>query len=84
MVGEPTFYQEDLEKYISKKKKKIQKSSSYDIENFPELNKYKHFFKVNNNNHGIYIKSISSKINTILVKINIIYHKTIEMRLINL
>ena len=55
LVGEPTFYQEDLEKYISKKKKKIQKSSSYDIENFPELNKYKHFFKVNNNNHGTYI-----------------------------
>ena len=55
-VGEPRFYQEDLEKYISKKKKKIHKSSSvYDIETFPNLNKYKHFFKINNDNHGTII-----------------------------
>ena len=56
IIGEPRFYQEDLEKYISKKKKKIQKSSSvYDFETFPDLNKYKHFFKINNDNHGTYI-----------------------------
>ena len=55
-LGEPRFYQEDLEKYISKKKKKIQRSkSAFDFETLPDLNKYKHFFKINNNNHGTYI-----------------------------
>lgn len=55
-LGEPRFYQEDLEKYISKKKNKIQRSkSAFEFETFPDLNKYKHFFKINNNNHGTYI-----------------------------
>ena len=56
LLGEPRFYQEDLEKYILKKKNKIQRSrSAFDFEKFPDLNKYKHFFKINNNNHGTYI-----------------------------
>ena len=56
LLGEPHFYQEDLQKYISKKKNKIQRSkSAFDFESFPNLNKYKHFFKINNNNHGTYI-----------------------------
>ena len=54
LLGEPHFYQEDLEKYISKKKNKIQRSkSAFDFETFPDLNKYKHFFKINNDNQTL-------------------------------
>ena len=56
LIGEPKFYQEDLEKYIKKKTRKIKKSNSvYDFESLPDLSKYKHFFKVNNDNHGTLI-----------------------------
>ena len=55
-IGEPHFYQEDLEKFVKKKKSNIKQSRSLiDIKNFSNLNKYKHFYKINNNNHGTYI-----------------------------
>ena len=57
-LGEPHFYQEDLEKYRQKKKNKIKKSKSLiEIKNFPNLNQYKHFFKINNDNHGAYFNN---------------------------
>jgi hypothetical protein len=55
-LAEPTFYKEDLDKYIKKKKGKISKSkSAFNIEDLPDLNKFKHIFKINNNNHGTFI-----------------------------
>lgn len=76
-IGEPTFYREDLEKFINKKKRSIQKSKSiYDFETLPYFYKYKHFFKVNNDNHGTYINKPLLNYNTSLRKNNIkILHK---------
>ena len=55
IAGEPGFYQADLEKY-KQRRAPIQKSKSINnIENFSEINKYMHFFRANNNNHGTYI-----------------------------
>lgn len=56
LLGEPTFYQEDLDKYIKKKKSKVKKSkSAFNFETLPDLTKFKHFFKKNNDNHGTYV-----------------------------
>ena len=56
LLGEPRFYQEDLEKFIRKKTSKLEKSkSTIDFENLPNLNKYKHFFNRNNDKHGTII-----------------------------
>ena len=52
-LGEPSFYLEDLNKFIKKKKSKLKKSKSvYDFEKFPDFSKYRHLLKRNDNNHG--------------------------------
>ena len=55
-LGEPTFYREDLDKYMKKKKGRLNKSkSAVNIDELPDLNKFKQFFKINNDNHGTII-----------------------------
>ena len=43
-VKEPSFYQEDLEKYVNRKIKKSKSAYTYEV-NLPALNKYSYLFK---------------------------------------
>ena len=53
LLGEPKFYQSDLEKFIKKRRNRLIKSKSvFEFNTLSNFTKYKHFFKKFNDNHG--------------------------------
>lgn len=53
LLGEPSFYQNDIDKFKNKRKFKLIKSkSTSNINGLINFTQYKHFFKRHNDNHG--------------------------------
>ena len=53
LLGEPSFYQADLDKFIKKRRNRLIKSkSAFEFNTLANFTQYKHFFKRNNGNHG--------------------------------
>ena len=56
-LGEPSFYQNDLEKFIQRRKKLSKSKSAFTFNKISNFSKYRHFFKRNDGNHGTYLTS---------------------------
>ena len=57
LLGEPSFYQNDLDKFIKKRNKLTKSKSSMVFTTLSNMSQYKHFFKRFNDNHGTYMTS---------------------------
>ena len=55
LLGEPSFYQNDLDKFIKKRNKLSKSKSSMVFTTLSNISQYKHFFKRFNDNHGTYL-----------------------------
>ena len=55
LLGEPSFYQNDLDKFIKKRNKLSKSKSSMLFTTLSNISQYKHFFKRFNDNHGTYL-----------------------------
>ena len=55
LLGEPSFYQNDLDKFIKKRNKLTKSKSSMVFTTLSNISQYKHFFKRFNDNHGTYL-----------------------------
>ena len=64
LLGEPSFYQNDLEKFIKKRNKITKSKSSIIFNTSTNITQYKHFFKRNDDNHGTYLTTPLLTFNT--------------------
>ena len=64
LLGEPSFYQNDLEKFIKRRNKITKSKSSIVFNTSSNITQYKHFFKRNDDNHGTYLTTPLLTFNT--------------------
>lgn len=64
LLGEPSFYQNDLEKFIKKRNKLTKSKSSTVFNTSSNITQYKHFFRRNDDNHGTYLTTPLLTFNT--------------------
>ena len=64
LLGEPSFYQNDLDKYIKRRNKLTKSKSSMVYSTISNISQYKHFFKKNDDNHGTYLTNSLLSFNT--------------------
>ena len=64
LLGEPSFYQNDLEKFIKRRNKITKSKSSIIFNTSSNITQYKHFFKRNDDNHGTYLTTPLLTFNT--------------------
>ena len=57
LLGEPTFYQNDLDKYMKRRRKNrlIKSKSSFEFNTLSNFTQYKHFFKRYQDSHGTFL-----------------------------
>jgi hypothetical protein len=63
-LQEPSFYQNDLEKFLKRKNRLAKSKSLMGFDTLSNYTQYKHFFKRNDDNHGTYLTNPLLSYNT--------------------
>ena len=64
LLGEPSFYQNDLDKFMKRRNKLTKSKSSIVFNTSSNITQYKHFFRRNDDNHGTYLTTPLLTFNT--------------------